>query len=422
MSTKIVIVGAGVSGLTTASLLSKDPRYAVTVVAKHMPGDYDIEYASPWAGANYTPFGARDDAPGRWERSTWPVLQRIAQDHPEAGLHFLGGNIHHGLRTGTDICPDNIICTESTKATADLWYEEFMPNFEHLPREHLPPGVESAHKFTSVCINTAIYLPWLVGQCAKKGVVFKRGVFTHIEDAVHAHASGSKADVVVNCTGLSSKVLGGVMDDRLYPARGQTVLVRNDPGPMIAAAKTSDGEDEMTYIMTRAAGGGTVLGGSYQKNNWDALPDPHLAHRIMQRAIRLNPHLVGEGRGVEGLDIIGHRVGLRPVREGGPRVERDEVNGIAVVHNYGHGGSSWGIHRVPEIWGDDAEEFRPERWLNPDTHRDLSMVVFIQSRRDTDDLSKNGSILPSGADPAFVWVKLAGDVQGASGTKCKGIS
>jgi hypothetical protein len=44
---------AGVSGLTTALLLSKDPGTEVTVAAKHMPGDYDIEYCSPWAGANY---------------------------------------------------------------------------------------------------------------------------------------------------------------------------------------------------------------------------------------------------------------------------------------------------------------------------------------------------------------------------------
>lgn len=43
-------------GLTTAVLLSKDSRYSVTVIAKHMPGDYDIEYASPWAGANYLPY------------------------------------------------------------------------------------------------------------------------------------------------------------------------------------------------------------------------------------------------------------------------------------------------------------------------------------------------------------------------------
>lgn len=51
-----VSVSAGVAGLTTALLLSKNPRYQMTVAAKHMPGDYDIEYASPWAGANYLPF------------------------------------------------------------------------------------------------------------------------------------------------------------------------------------------------------------------------------------------------------------------------------------------------------------------------------------------------------------------------------
>jgi hypothetical protein len=46
---------AGVAGLTTALLLSKNPEYSIVVAAKHMPGDYDIEYASPWAGANYMP-------------------------------------------------------------------------------------------------------------------------------------------------------------------------------------------------------------------------------------------------------------------------------------------------------------------------------------------------------------------------------
>ena len=46
---------AGVAGLTTAFLLSRNAAYNITVVAKHMPGDYDIEYASPWAGADYLP-------------------------------------------------------------------------------------------------------------------------------------------------------------------------------------------------------------------------------------------------------------------------------------------------------------------------------------------------------------------------------
>lgn len=58
----------------------------------------------------------------------------------------------------------------------------------------------------------------------------------------------------------------------------------------------------------------------------------------MKRAITLCPGLVATGQGIEGLDIIRHRVGLRPIRENGPRIEKDRVDGISVVHNYGHGG------------------------------------------------------------------------------------
>jgi len=51
----IVVLGAGVSGLTCALELAKRNGNTVTVVAKHMPGDYDIEYTSPFAGANSMP-------------------------------------------------------------------------------------------------------------------------------------------------------------------------------------------------------------------------------------------------------------------------------------------------------------------------------------------------------------------------------
>lgn len=63
----------------------------------------------------------------------------------------------------------------------------------------------------------------------------------------------------------------------------------------------------------------------------------------MRRCVAVCPQLVGKDengkqRGIEGLDIIRHGVGLRPLRQGGTRVEKDQIDGIAVVHNYGHGG------------------------------------------------------------------------------------
>lgn len=89
-----------------------------------------------------------------------------------------------------------------------------------------------------------------------------------------------------------------------------------------------------------------MVSGSYQKNNWDSNPDPNLAVRIMKRAVALQPRFVSPGQGIEGLDVIRHGVGLRPAREGGPRVAKDVVEGVDVVHNYGHGGfgyqTSWG--------------------------------------------------------------------------------
>lgn len=214
--------------------------------------------------------------------------------------------------------------------------------FRVLPKDSLKPGITSATAFTSVCINTAIYLPWLVSQCLKNGVVFKRAVFKHIREAYSSptlHPSG-KVDLVVNCTGLMASKLGGVEDKSVFPARGQIVIVRNDAGKMMDISGTDDGPDEACYIMTRAAGGGTILGGSYQKGNWESQPDPNLAVRIMKRAVKLCPDLTG-GKGIEYLDVVRHGVGLRPVREGGNRIEKERMGDVWVVHNYGAGGAGY---------------------------------------------------------------------------------
>jgi D-amino-acid oxidase len=63
--------------------------------------------------------------------------------------------------------------------------------------------------------------------------------------------------------------------------------------------------------------------------------DPNLAHRIALRCVALAPELTG-GKGVEGLDVVRHNVGLRPSRRGGPRLEVENMEGIGlIIHNYG---------------------------------------------------------------------------------------
>lgn len=162
------------------------------------------------------------------------------------------------------------------------WYQDVVPNFKVLPQEELLPGIDSATSFTSVCINTAIYLPWLVTQSLKNGVVFKRGIVRHINEASELHHTGKRADLIVNCTGLFSAKLGGVEDKSVVPARGQVVLVRNDPKVMASISGTDDGSDEVTYIMHRAAGKQASV--TFQRGSF-SLTRPHQAAAAYSAAV-----------------------------------------------------------------------------------------------------------------------------------------
>ena len=180
---------------------------------------------------------------------------------------------------------------------------------------------------------------------------------------------------MVNCTGILARTLGGIgpdgTGDKLVgPARGQIVLVRNEMDKMVELLDLDSNGEEMIYVMTRAAGGGTVLGGCYQKGNWESQPDPNLAQRIMQRAVDLYPEL-GNGNGVQGLDIVRHAVGLRPLRQTGPRLGASWVSDVLVVHSYGHEGfgyqCSYGCSmaaiRIIETVLEDSSKVQKEEFI-----------------------------------------------------------
>jgi D-amino-acid oxidase len=325
----IVIVGAGVSGLTSALLLAKTEKYAITVVAKHMPGDYDIEYASPWAGANVMPMASNENS--RWERRTWPELKRLATDVPEAGIHMQLGHIYRRDKDSSAL---------GDLFSKDPWFKDMFDGYRELRKDEIIPGHDSGCEVASACINTAVYLPWLLGQCLKHGVIVKRAILSDIREAKNMSHTGQTAKIIINCTGLGSLKLGGVEDATMAPARGQIVLVRNEMHPMTTTSGTDDGPNELLYTMQRAAGGGTILGGTYDMGNWESVPDPNIAVRIMQRVVTAHPE-IAQGCGIEGLSVVRHGVGLRPYRKDGVRVDTDRLEeNTWVVHNYGHAG--WG--------------------------------------------------------------------------------
>ncbi|KAF2482918.1 hypothetical protein BDY17DRAFT_138259 [Neohortaea acidophila] len=338
-----------------------------------MPGDYDIEYCSPWAGADYSPslatrqwmkistspstskeaveeIGRRATA---LEQNTWPVLEKLARDVPEAGLQFQEMRILIREKDTSSPTADHLISLAATpRSKIPPQIQSLVDSIKPVPRHQLPPGFTSGTSATTISFNPTLYLPWLASQCLAQNCTLSRALITHITAAASLHHSGSPADVVVNCTGLSSLTLGGIEDENLFPARGQSVLVRSEPGYIVSSSGTDEGESESANIITRAGGGGTFLGGCLQFDNWDGNVDPRLASRMLRRCVEVCPELVGKGQGTEGLSVIRYGVGLRPLRRGGVRIDAVEVEGVKVVNCYGHGGAGY-----QTSWG-SAEEVR----------------------------------------------------------------
>lgn len=59
---------------------------------------------------------------------------------------------------------------------------------------------------------------------------------------------------------------------------------------------------------------------------------------------------------------------LPPAADHAPRQvppEGDEWNGMKLPGGTEIGWNTWGMMRDPDVWGGDADQFRPERWLDP---------------------------------------------------------
>ncbi|KAJ3186133.1 hypothetical protein HK101_009724 [Irineochytrium annulatum] len=191
------------------------------------------------------------------------------------------------------------------------------------------------------------------------------------------------ADIVVNCTGYGALTLGGVEDARVYPTRGQTMLVRAPQVNRMISTSLSSGsyrpkgstEDDgsVTYVIPRDDGI-VVLGGTYQSNYGGLEVSEKSAEGILKRCIAVCPELVVDGKPPE---LVAHSVGLRPSREGGVRLEAQyektkSGREVLLVHNYGHGGfgyqSSWGcavsvVDLVRKMKGMPVDEGVLDRFL-----------------------------------------------------------
>lgn len=133
--------------------------------------------------------------------------------------------------------------------------------FEVIPDVQLPPGVKFGVKFTAMTINAPKHIEFLYKTLARAGVRFLRRKLLCLEAAY----IDPSTNVVFNCTGIAAKTLVGVEDDKVFPTRGQVVLVR---APKVKNIMMLHGSEHETYIIPRpSSNGNVILGGYMQKGN-----------------------------------------------------------------------------------------------------------------------------------------------------------
>jgi D-amino-acid oxidase len=285
--TDVIVVGGGVIGLTAAVRL----RAAGADVAVWSPVD-PLDTVSAVAAAVWYPTRtAADPRVLAWAAATYAEFTRQAG----AGVPGVLLRPTRNLGTATELPWWAPAAGEVTLAGGEV-------------------------RFVAPLAEMGVYLPWLRSQ-----VRFVRRGVDRLADAFAA------APVVVNATGLAARSL--VPDPAVRPARGQIVLVAN---PGIETSVRAEGEPS-TYVHPRRRD--VVLGGTFEVDEWATAPDPAMREAILERCRALVPELAAA-------PVVGERVGLRPVRDGGPRVAAVRVEGGTIVHAYGHGGAGmtlcWG--------------------------------------------------------------------------------
>ncbi|CAN8101067.1 unnamed protein product [Discula destructiva] len=340
MPSQIVVIGAGVIGLSSALEL-QSAGHTVTLLAKDFPQPFglidakaQINYTSPWGGAHNrwvppTSPGGHDVRDHQLALATFRRMNALAGTNPEAGITLMKG-VEYLEAPG----PEYKALVQDGGRGLDIRGFRLLDQGE-LPDEKVTLGIE----YDTWCINPMVYCSWLLNRFVYRGGKVLKAEVRAPEEVFEMGGGAAglgRVDVVVNASGQ------GFGDEKVFITRGQTCLVANTCD---ATVTRQNADGSWTFCVPRNFEGGTVLGGTKEPDNWDPNPSLQVREKLIRNFVATYPSIAGESGSVTVLKDI---VGRRPTRHGGARIEKEEVApGRTVVHAYGLGGRgfemSWGV-------------------------------------------------------------------------------
>jgi len=279
----VLIVGGGVTGLTTARSLM-DRGYRCTVVSTEY-ADRPGQITSQIAGAlwEFPPAvcGKHTDEISlsrskQWCMNAYHRFNAEAQDptmREEAGVRMRFANFFFKYNLETN--PGQMAKMEEIENSGvDGFLRD--PTIIDSIGANRDYGVVDAYRHMAPIINTHRYTVRLYSHVVSRGCQLMEGTITgDLLDNEKALLSQFNAQAIVNCTGLN----GGSLcdDDSCYPLRGALVRLVNDgsrfPQLHEALSISLDGredtdENDLVFIVPRNDNT-LIVGGIAQANEWD---------------------------------------------------------------------------------------------------------------------------------------------------------
>jgi D-amino-acid oxidase len=300
---RVAIIGAGVSGLTCAVLFA-ERGFPTTIFAREI----GQQTTSAVAAAIWFPYDAEPiEQVAAWSLRSFDVLQEIARD-VTSGVAIV--ELRAFARQGVIELPDWAVSLGARR----------------LNRSEIKPDIfTSGYAVYVPVVDTTIYLDYLTTRARLAGAVFNPPA-----ELASLHDLNREHTLIINCSGAGARTLAG--DTEIEPHRGQVAVVAKLDLPYAIVCD----DPPLMYAIPRRHD--CVLGGTNEVSE-NAEPSPDDTARILTEAARV--------LGIDPPPVVKERVGLRPFRRSGIRLEREQLaDGRTVIHNYGHGGSGFTL-----AWG-----------------------------------------------------------------------
>jgi D-amino-acid oxidase len=358
----VLIIGAGVSGLTTAFCLRRK-GFDVTVVAERFaPRVTSVVAGALW---EWPPAvcGHHNDLASLarsklWCERSYEIFTELAGD-PETGVFMRPVNFY--FKAPIEESPRHLAKMEELKHKVRLFRHD--PGLIRENGVNAALGLRDAYTHVAPMVDTDAYMEWLQSEVKRAGArIFEHKVSSPLREHEAQLRRQFGADAIINCAGMGA---GELASETLQPLRGALIRVRNDGSTMPRVTEahciSHDGStDEPGFVFIVPRGRDMlVLGGLAEPDQSEldiGLHNYEPIRAMYRRCIEFMPAL--RDAEIDAAEPV--RVGLRPVRPRNVRLELEP--GMRILHNYGHGGSgvtfSWGCsleiaHRVEGmIFGD----------------------------------------------------------------------